>query len=91
MTLNWKRGPAQPNETRKPDPMRAAAPSPPPTATAGSAPAALDECLVSVVCPDEAEAVRTLCSRSGTDLKRSRESGTSAVAGGLPFGHQIDG
>ncbi|KAG0470865.1 hypothetical protein HPP92_017565 [Vanilla planifolia] len=31
----------------------------------------LAECLVSTFCPDEAEAVRSLCSSAGTALKRS--------------------
>ncbi|KAG6573459.1 hypothetical protein SDJN02_25359, partial [Cucurbita argyrosperma subsp. argyrosperma] len=30
------------------------------------------ECLVATVCPNEAEAVRTLCSSGGTALKRSQ-------------------
>ncbi|KAK9267380.1 hypothetical protein L1049_009805 [Liquidambar formosana] len=33
---------------------------------------ALADCLVSVACPDELEAVRALCSSSGTSLKRSQ-------------------
>ncbi|KAK6284159.1 hypothetical protein POUND7_003111 [Theobroma cacao] len=33
---------------------------------------ALAECLVSVLCPAESEAVRTLCSSWGTRLKRSQ-------------------
>ncbi|KAK5831200.1 uncharacterized protein LOC108453388 [Gossypium arboreum] len=33
---------------------------------------ALAECLVSFVCPDESEAVRTLCGSGGTLLKRSQ-------------------
>ncbi|KAB2601671.1 hypothetical protein D8674_002676 [Pyrus ussuriensis x Pyrus communis] len=32
----------------------------------------LAECLVSVACPDEWEAVRSLCGSSGTGLKRSQ-------------------
>ncbi|WRX26889.1 hypothetical protein QQP08_019376 [Theobroma cacao] len=32
---------------------------------------ALAECLVSVLCPAESEAVRTLCASGGTRLKRS--------------------
>ncbi|XP_015873688.3 uncharacterized protein LOC107410731 [Ziziphus jujuba] len=30
------------------------------------------QCLVSVACPEECEAVRSLCSSSGTALKRSQ-------------------
>ncbi|KAK8641964.1 hypothetical protein V6N13_011330 [Hibiscus sabdariffa] len=33
---------------------------------------ALAECLVSFLCPEESEAVRTLCSSGGTRLKRSQ-------------------
>jgi hypothetical protein len=33
---------------------------------------ALAECMVAVVCPDESEAVRSLCSSGGTKLKRSQ-------------------
>ncbi|XP_021294866.1 uncharacterized protein LOC110424593 [Herrania umbratica] len=33
---------------------------------------ALAECLVSVLCPAESEAVRTLCASGGTRLKRSQ-------------------
>ncbi|XVE88455.1 hypothetical protein DITRI_Ditri19aG0071100 [Diplodiscus trichospermus] len=33
---------------------------------------ALAECMVSVVCPEESEAVRTLCASGGTQLKRSQ-------------------
>ncbi|EEF47939.1 uncharacterized protein LOC8285413 [Ricinus communis] len=32
----------------------------------------LAECLVSVVCPEESEAVRSLCNSGGTALKRSQ-------------------
>ncbi|KAL6198622.1 hypothetical protein ACLB2K_028411 [Fragaria x ananassa] len=32
----------------------------------------LAECLVSVACPDEAEAVRSLCGSGGTGLKRTQ-------------------
>ncbi|XVF40054.1 hypothetical protein PTKIN_Ptkin01aG0081700 [Pterospermum kingtungense] len=32
----------------------------------------LAECLVSVVCPEESEAVRTLCASGGIRLKRSQ-------------------
>ncbi|XP_022142592.1 uncharacterized protein LOC111012670 [Momordica charantia] len=32
----------------------------------------LAECLVATACPNEAEAVRTLCSTAGTALKRSQ-------------------
>ncbi|KAL5578487.1 hypothetical protein UlMin_020260 [Ulmus minor] len=32
----------------------------------------LAQCLVSVACPDELEAVRSLCSSAGTALKRSQ-------------------
>ncbi|KAK8946949.1 hypothetical protein KSP39_PZI006905 [Platanthera zijinensis] len=32
----------------------------------------LAECLVSALCPEEAEAVRSLCSSAGTSLKRSQ-------------------
>ncbi|GMP71056.1 hypothetical protein CsSME_00029618 [Camellia sinensis var. sinensis] len=32
----------------------------------------LAECLVGVACPEEAEAVRSLCSSGGTALKRSQ-------------------
>ncbi|XP_047308950.1 uncharacterized protein LOC124912383 [Impatiens glandulifera] len=32
----------------------------------------LAECLVSIACPNEVDAVRTLCSSSGTALKRSQ-------------------
>ncbi|KAJ7957460.1 COX assembly mitochondrial protein [Quillaja saponaria] len=33
---------------------------------------ALAQCIVSLVCPCESEAVRTLCSSGGTSLKRSQ-------------------
>ncbi|XP_022715468.1 uncharacterized protein LOC111274813 [Durio zibethinus] len=33
---------------------------------------ALAECLVAVLCPEETEAVRTLCASGGTRLKRSQ-------------------
>ncbi|EXC24766.1 hypothetical protein L484_018480 [Morus notabilis] len=33
---------------------------------------ALAECLVSAACPDECEAIRSLCSSAGTALKRSQ-------------------
>ncbi|OAY72214.1 hypothetical protein ACMD2_27366 [Ananas comosus] len=33
---------------------------------------ALAECMVSSCCPEEAEAVRALCSSAGTSLKRSQ-------------------
>ncbi|XVF25386.1 hypothetical protein REPUB_Repub13aG0208500 [Reevesia pubescens] len=33
---------------------------------------ALAECLVTVVCPEESETVRTLCGSGGTQLKRSQ-------------------
>ncbi|KAK0577852.1 hypothetical protein LWI29_001179 [Acer saccharum] len=33
---------------------------------------ALAQCLVSVVCPEESEAVRSMCSSGGTALKRSQ-------------------
>ncbi|KAJ8642004.1 hypothetical protein MRB53_018698 [Persea americana] len=36
---------------------------------------ALANCLVSVACPSEFDAVRSLCSSSGTALKRSQENG----------------
>ncbi|OMO70403.1 Cytochrome c oxidase biogenesis protein Cmc1-like protein [Corchorus capsularis] len=33
---------------------------------------ALAECLITVICPEETEAVRTLCGSGGTRLKRSQ-------------------
>ncbi|KAF3454303.1 hypothetical protein FNV43_RR04750 [Rhamnella rubrinervis] len=33
---------------------------------------AMAQCLVSAVCPDECEAVQSLCSSAGTALKRSQ-------------------
>lgn len=33
---------------------------------------ALAQCLVSLACPDESEAVRSLCSSGGTGLKRTQ-------------------
>ncbi|KAJ0982645.1 hypothetical protein J5N97_010900 [Dioscorea zingiberensis] len=32
----------------------------------------LAQCVVSVVCPDESEAVRTLCASAGTSMKRTQ-------------------
>uniref|UniRef100_A0A7N0RFS6 COX assembly mitochondrial protein n=1 Tax=Kalanchoe fedtschenkoi TaxID=63787 RepID=A0A7N0RFS6_KALFE len=49
----------------------------------------LAECLVSVVCPDEAEAVRTLCSSSGTELKRSQCQGAQLSLAVCLSAHQI--
>ncbi|WOL05223.1 hypothetical protein Cni_G13950 [Canna indica] len=47
------------------------------------------ECLVSVCCPEESEAVRSLCSSGGTSIKRSQCQGAQLALSVCLSSHQL--
>ncbi|KAI5667620.1 hypothetical protein M9H77_17473 [Catharanthus roseus] len=60
-------------------------PGPPRQAACRHLNRSLAECLVSVACPEESDAVRSLCSSSGTALKRHQCQQAQLSLSGIAF------